>query len=262
MRKLAVILLAIGTALAFGAIIAAGAGAKPPVVEHHPTTICHRTNSVTNPYVQITVDDDSVDADTNNQNGDDHFGEHKGPIFDPANPPPPPHNGDQWGDVIPPTADDGFPLGHAGLNWTAEGQALLANGCEFPPTSTTTTTPVETTTTTTPVTTTTTTPVTTTTTTTTTQPPRSTTTTAPPSATTTTTTPATVSPSTSSAPPNPPNKPPNKPPANVNPTTGTAFTGPQNVVPLGILAAFMLLLGVTAYMRGRAFRRGVLHRDN
>ena len=49
------------------------------------------------------------------------------------NPPPPPHNGDQWGDIIPPFYSDGStPTGYPTLNWNAAGQALFATGCQFP----------------------------------------------------------------------------------------------------------------------------------
>jgi len=101
-------------------------------------TICHRTNSVTNPYEEITVDESAVDG----QGASDHYGQHKGPvatseavaqIFK--------NNKIDWGDIIPPVQGV-----HAGLNWTAEGQAILRNGCKYVNTSTpppTTTTPTE-----------------------------------------------------------------------------------------------------------------------
>jgi hypothetical protein len=100
----------------------------------HQVTICHRTNSVTNPYVVITVDEASVDGDAGNDNGQgDHLLEHLGPVFDVNNPPPPPHNGDQWGDIIPPFYSDGStPTGYPSLNWDAEGQAIFENGCNVP----------------------------------------------------------------------------------------------------------------------------------
>ena len=100
----------------------------------HMVTICHRTNSVTNPYVIITVDEASVDGDAGNDNGKgDHLLEHQGPVFDVNNPPPPPHNGDQWGDIIPPFYSDGVTLtGYPSLNWDAAGQAIFANGCNIP----------------------------------------------------------------------------------------------------------------------------------
>lgn len=90
--------------------------------------ICHRTNSVSNPYNKNNVDENAADGVAGNSNGNtpDHFGEHKGPLFDPANPPPPPHNGDQWGDIIPPIVG-----AHSGLNWTTQGQVVWANNCEY-----------------------------------------------------------------------------------------------------------------------------------
>jgi hypothetical protein len=98
-------------------------------------TICHRTDSVTNPYVTETVDEASVDGDSSNDKGQgDHLLEHTGPVFDSLNPPPPPHNGDQWGDIIPPFDENGDPRPNpsATLNWPgpgAVGAAIFFNGC-------------------------------------------------------------------------------------------------------------------------------------
>jgi len=104
-------------------------GTKPDPL--HQVTICHRTNSVTNPYVIITVDEASVDGDNGNDNGQgDHLLEHLGPVWDANTPYPPPHNGDQWGDIIPPFYSDGSTLtGYPSLNWDAAGQAIFENGC-------------------------------------------------------------------------------------------------------------------------------------
>ncbi len=89
----------------------------------HKVTICHRTNSIDNPYVRITVDQDAVDGDLGNDKGrGDHFLEHQGPVFDPARDT---RNGGDWGDIIPPI--DGRP----GLNWL-EGQAIYYNLCNLP----------------------------------------------------------------------------------------------------------------------------------
>jgi hypothetical protein len=87
-------------------------------------TICHRTNSVTNPYRVITVDPSAVDGKGGKG---DHFLNHLGPVFDPEEEYPPPHNGDQWGDIIPPLVGV-----HEGLNWTDAGIAIYENGCKVP----------------------------------------------------------------------------------------------------------------------------------
>ena len=76
-------------------------------------TICHRTNSRTNPYNQIAV---SV-AGIVGPSGHDT---HTGPIFAPGV--------EDWGDIIPPIPPE-LP---DGLNWP-EGQAILGNGCEVKP---------------------------------------------------------------------------------------------------------------------------------
>jgi LPXTG-motif cell wall-anchored protein len=138
-----------GAASLAGALIASTAGATQPNPEHK-VTLCHRTDSYTNPYVVITVDVASVHFEG-------HDG-HDGPVFNPGIP----HN-DKWGDIIPPF-DFGPDEQYAGKNWP-EGQSIFDADCELPAPATTTTTcpgttttePVATTTTTEPAATTTTT---------------------------------------------------------------------------------------------------------
>jgi hypothetical protein len=77
-------------------------------------TICHRTNSRTNPYNQISVSESAaINA----------HADHTGPIFSPDLPP-----GADWGDIIPPLP----PSLPNGRNWPG-GEAILANGCETQP---------------------------------------------------------------------------------------------------------------------------------
>ena len=105
------------TVIAFSASAGAALAAKDP---DEWVTICHRTNSTKNPYVQITVKRSAVDGVNGKGEGQgDHFGQHKGPVWDPSMP-----NGGDWGDIIPPV------LGaHSGLNWDARGQAIYDAGC-------------------------------------------------------------------------------------------------------------------------------------
>lgn len=126
---LAVGALAIGGAVSVGAI--ASADPPPPKV-----TICHRTASDTNPYVQLDVAESSVDGDTGNDNGQgDHLAEHTGPVFPDVGP------DGKWGDIIPPFNDNGDPRS-VSLNWNAAGIAIFENGCTpvAPPTSSTSST--------------------------------------------------------------------------------------------------------------------------
>lgn len=85
-------------------------------------TICHATNSNTNPYV----------VETPNKNGDvDGHAKHTGPIWDPTLK----ARHISWGDIIPPFTynNHGVTAQFPGLNWTTDGQAWFANNCKQPP---------------------------------------------------------------------------------------------------------------------------------
>ncbi|MBZ5738269.1 hypothetical protein [Nocardioides mangrovi] len=106
-----------GALLAFLTLIASLAVLPEPASaargqRDQKVTICHRTNSRTNPYDQIAIATSAAVAG---------HSAHTGPIFGP--------DVDHWGDIIPPIRP-GLPRGR---NWTAEGQGLLANGCESEP---------------------------------------------------------------------------------------------------------------------------------
>ncbi|MFZ2663856.1 MAG: SdrD B-like domain-containing protein [Patescibacteria group bacterium] len=80
-----------------------------------PTGICHATDSHTNPYVSETP------ATLGQLMG---HADHDGPVW---------YSGItvDWGDIIPP-----IPVFlPSGLNWTTEGQAILNNNCNIPPTT-------------------------------------------------------------------------------------------------------------------------------
>jgi hypothetical protein len=186
----------LGVLMLIGVLLPIRADATKPDPEHL-ITLCHRTDSYTNPYVVITVDVASVEFQGHDT--------HDGPVFYADIP-----KHTEWGDIIPPF-DFGGDNHYGGKNWTAEGQAFWNNDCTTPVTTTTssstttttvpstTTTTVPSTTTTAPSTTTTTVPSTTTTapSTTTTTVPSTTTTTAPTTTTSaSTTTTATVTPTT------------------------------------------------------------------
>ena len=87
--------------------------------------ICHATSAIVNPYNKINVSVKAADGISGNSgNSADHYGQHKGSIFDPAVN----DNGDDWGDIIPPIFG-----AHDGLNWTTLGQTIYNNpDCEVP----------------------------------------------------------------------------------------------------------------------------------
>lgn len=87
-------------------------------------TICHATSSVTNPYVQNTVNENAIVKPNGETKG---HGEHAGPVY--------PEPG--WGDIIPSfqyTNDHGGTSTYPGLHWDTDGQAVWNGGCLVVPT--------------------------------------------------------------------------------------------------------------------------------
>lgn len=103
-------------------------GESTPCGEEEKVSICHRSNSATNPYQFITVSRSAVDGIAGNSGQTpDHYGEHQGPIASSeavANQLK--DDKIEWGDIIPPVSG-----AHSGYNYTVVGQAMLANGCNF-----------------------------------------------------------------------------------------------------------------------------------
>lgn len=81
-------------------------------------TICHRTNSTTNPYRRITVDASSVMKKSGHYGHDEIYSGHH--VYD-SNVTYP-NNQKDWGDIIP--ADTKTPARWQPLNWTTLGQAI------------------------------------------------------------------------------------------------------------------------------------------
>ena len=111
------------------ALVAPTVVATPPAPDHK-VTICHRTNSNTNPYLVITVDI----ASAGHLHGG-HDTQHLGPIWDPTLK----ARKIEWGDIIPPYSYGAF--SYPGLNWTSQGQAIWANDCRVPAPSSSPTSP-------------------------------------------------------------------------------------------------------------------------
>jgi len=81
-------------------------------------TICHRTNSETNPYRVITVSAFSIVKDSGHDS-------HNGPVFEPGLK----EQMIKWGDIIP---EFDYSEGHYDGQNLDEGSDILANGCQVP----------------------------------------------------------------------------------------------------------------------------------
>jgi hypothetical protein len=109
-------------------VLASRCGGRAAGAAGEPVAYCHRTNAEHNPYVLHSTDVESIIKEGH--------GSHTGPIFPATGP------DGKWGDIVPPFDYSG---GHfPGLNWTPEGESVLAANCEvdigpLPPEPTTTT---------------------------------------------------------------------------------------------------------------------------
>jgi len=112
------------SAMLLGVLGVSVAGATPPNPEHK-ITLCHRTDSYSNPYVTESVDVASALFEG-------HDG-HNGPVFYAAIP-----KGTKWGDIIP--AFDFGPGEQYGGKNLPTGQAILDNDCTASDAVTTTST--------------------------------------------------------------------------------------------------------------------------
>ena len=119
-RKVGISLIA--TIAVVGGMLLAATPASAGAVEEHKVTLCHATNSATNPYVEITVDVHSAGQSKGLPKGG-HDG-HDEPVVPTsfANAAELKAAGTQWGDVIPAYNFAGFDP-YPGLNLSPEGLA-------------------------------------------------------------------------------------------------------------------------------------------
>jgi hypothetical protein len=95
-----------------------------PEPENNKISLCHRTNSESNPYV-------NRDGITPSKRGaiHGHDTHNEGPVWQPGFK----DEGKRWGDIIPPfqwVDNKGVTQSYPGLNWTTEGQAIFNAGCK------------------------------------------------------------------------------------------------------------------------------------
>jgi hypothetical protein len=128
MRRRLAIFTVIGAtlaALAVGGIGVLSASAQGGNEDN--VTLCHATDSATNPYVVITIDQNGIDNINTGPNG---HGTHTGPLVtSEAEAQALKDQHIQWGDIIPAFNIGG--VNFPGLNNTPAGLAILANGCNF-----------------------------------------------------------------------------------------------------------------------------------
>lgn len=117
-----------GVAIIGATLVAAVAPAGATPSPGHKVTICHATDSATNPYVEITVD---IASSGYVKAG---HADHIGPVpTSQADVDQFKADGIHWGDVIPAYHYDPTNFDYPGLN-VPEGQFLLDNGCAIPET--------------------------------------------------------------------------------------------------------------------------------
>jgi len=133
---------ALALSAAAGFVLAASGIASPASTAARPTTtvasgnyagdkvtICHRTNAINNPYVEIEIDVSAILGPSGHgpQNTNHNVGTG---IFDPDFDYP--NNAKDWQDIIPPFdyTLDGVAASFEGYNWSAAGQLIWENGCD------------------------------------------------------------------------------------------------------------------------------------